>query len=122
MIQGRLAGDDRPYVKIVIGWRQGVQELLVLVDTGFNGELKMPEKTMSELGLTVTHVTSVMLADGTGKNMPASLAFVSLEDAMQEVNVIISESIPTIGVKLLKEFRYKLTVDFNSRTVFLEKM
>ena len=122
MIRGALAGDHRPYIRIVIAWTQGVQELLVLIDTGFNGELKIPEKMVKELGLTITHIQDVLLANETTSiQVPSSLAFVSLEDVAKEVNVLITGKTPTIGTKLLREFGYKLTVDFKTREVFLEK-
>jgi len=121
MIKGVLAKDHRPYVDIVIGWEQGVQRLAVLVDTGFNGELKVPRETVRDLGLEITHVIAVLRADGTRVKLPAGLAYVSLENITKEINVIIAGSIPTIGTKLLNNFGYKLTIGFTSREVLLQK-
>ena len=120
MIKGVLAKDHRPYIKVIIGWKQVVQVLPVLIDTGFNGELKIPERTVRELGLEITHITAVLLADETGKEVPASLAHISLESTRKMVNVIVAASIPTIGTKLLNDFGYKLAVNFVSREVVLD--
>ena len=119
MIKGVLAKDHRPYIEVVVGWKQVVQVLPVLIDTGFNGELKIPERTARELGLKITHITAVLLADETGKKVPASLAHISLEGTRKMVNVIVAASIPTIGTKLLNDFSYKLAVNFVSKEVGL---
>ena len=121
MIRGVLRKDNRPVIPIVVGWNRGIQEIVALVDTGFNGELKMPSKMVDELGLRITHVQPVLLANDTISQSAASLSFVSMEGITEEVNVLISEGLATIGVGLLKKFGYRLIVDFKYSSVVLEK-
>lgn len=33
--------NDKPLTVLAVGWTPGVQEIVVLVDTGFTGELKI---------------------------------------------------------------------------------
>lgn len=122
MIEGVIRkSDGRPVIPLTVGWHLGVQDIVALVDTGFGGELKIPPEMVSELGLSVTHTKTVLLANETGVNMPAALAFVSMEGTMNEVDVLICEGTAVVGVKLLKRFGYSLTVDFKNSSVSLEK-
>lgn len=120
MISGVLGKANRPLIPLVVGWNRGVQEMVALIDTGFSGELKIPPKMIDELGLEVTHVEQVLLANGEHAYMQASLAFVAMEGATQEVNVLISEGPAVIGGGLLKLFGYKLIVDYKGDSVVLE--
>lgn len=121
MISGVLGKANRPLIPLVVGWNRGVQEIVALVDTGFSGELKMPSKTIDELGLEITHAEQVLLANGEHAYMRASLAFVAMEGDTQEVNVLISDGPAVIGGGLLRLFGYKLTVDYKVDSVTLEK-
>ena len=121
MMKGVLRKDNRPVVPLVVGWDRGIQEIVALVDTGFNGELKMPPKMVDELGLRITHVQPVLLANDSIAQSAASLAFVNLEGITEEVNVLIAEGLAAIGVGLLKRFGYKLIVDFKYNSVVLER-
>lgn len=121
MIEGLVGKENRPLIPLVVGWNRGVQEITAMVDTGFSGELKIPPKMIDELGLEITHAQAVLLADGTGTTMRASLAFVAMEGETKEVNVLISEGRAVIGGGLLKLFGYKLIVDYKKASVALEK-
>lgn len=121
MIQGVLRKDNRPVIPLVIGWDYGIQEVVALVDTGFSGELKVPPEMIKELGLTVTHTQPVLLANEGITHMEASLAFVSMEGVVNEVNVLICMGLAVVGAGLLKRFGYKLTIDFKYNSVTLEK-
>lgn len=120
MIRG-IVHQNRPFISIIVGWRLGVQEIVALVDTGFTGELKIPQEKISELGLILTHTEPVRLADESLVNMPASLALVSIEGAVNMVNVLISKGMPVIGVGLLKRFGYALNINFKYDTLTLQK-
>lgn len=120
MIRG-IVHKNRPFISIIIGWRLGVQEIVALVDTGFTGELKIPEEKISDLGLMLTHTEPVRLADDNIVNMPASLALVSMEGAVNMVNVLISKGISVIGVGLLKRFGYILNINFKQDSLTLQK-
>lgn len=121
MIQGILREDGRPAIPLIIGWSLGVQEIVAIVDTGSNGEIKVPPKMVNELGLVITHVQGVLLANETMAEAPAALAFVVMEGVTEEVNVLVTQGMPVIGAGLLKRFGFKLTIDFKGNTVLLEK-
>lgn len=120
MIRG-IVHNNRPFISLIIGWQLGVQEIVALVDTGFTGELKIPEEKTSELGLILTHTEPVRLADESLVNMPASLALVSMEGIVNVANVLISKGLPVIGVGLLKRFGYILNINFKYNTLTLQR-
>ena len=112
MIKG-VVHNNRPLISIIVGWKLGVQEIIALVDTGFTGELKLSPEKATELGLQTTHTESV--------NMQASLALVSMEGAVNTVNVLISQGIPIIGIELLRRFGYSLNIDLKYNLLILQK-
>jgi clan AA aspartic protease len=121
MIRGLVARDNRPLIPLVVGWNRGVQEIPAMVDTGFSGELKIPDRMIAELGLRVTHAQTVLLADGTTATMQACLVFVMMEGVKREITALISSGPAVVGGTLLKHFSYKLIVDYRSESVLLEK-
>ena len=56
-----------------VAWNFEVQDIIALIDTGFGGELKISPKMVGELGLSMTHTETVLLANQTVITMPASL-------------------------------------------------
>ena len=120
MIKGVIY-NNRPLISLIVGWRLGVQDTVVLVDTGFTGELKIsPEKAL-ELGLQITHTERVTLADEKTVYMQASLALVSMEGVMNVVNVLVSQGTPLVGVGLLRRFGYALNMDVKYNSLILQK-
>lgn len=120
MIEGAVY-KNRPLISITIGSRLGVQEIVALIDTGFTGELKLPEKKASELGLVLTHTERIRLADDSEIDMPASLVLVSMEGVRDTISTLISRGMPIIGVGLLKRFKYILNIDFKHDILTLNK-
>lgn len=89
-----------------------MQELIALVDTGFTGELKVSPQTAQELGLEITHTQTIALGDGSSVIWSAALPYVSIEHKKLEVSVLIAQGPTIIGVSLLKNFGYTLTLNF----------
>ncbi len=120
MVSGEVI-NNRPLIALTVAWKSSVQRLVVLIDTGFTGELKLSEETAKELGLEVTHTESVQLGNGESKFMPASLALVDMEGTSRLVDVLINPGDTIVGVGLFKKFKYKLTVDFRINSLSLQK-
>jgi clan AA aspartic protease len=97
------------------------EKAIVLVDTGFTGELKLSAKAALNLNILPDRLERVELADGKIVKMSAGFAEVSMEGIKNKVEVLISDSMPTIGVGLLKRFGYNLKIDFKKDYLLLEK-
>lgn len=120
MVRGQFY-EDIPFVQIIVAWGRAVQTPFFVMDTGFTGDLQVTPEIAKELGLQVTGVTSVRIANGAVIPVPVALALVSMEGATNYLNVLISESMPLAGISFLTKFGYKAVVDCKYRTVTLEK-
>lgn len=120
MIRG-IIHNNRPLISIIAGWKLGVQQMVVLLDTGFTGELKISPEKAQEMGLEITHTQRVSLGDDRVVNMSAALAVVSMEGVKSVVNVLISRGETIVGVSLLRRFGYILTADFRYNSLTLQK-
>lgn len=120
MVRG-IVHKNRPVIKLLIGWGLKAQRIIVLVDTGFTGELKLSSKEAMELGIVPTHMERIQLADGKSINMFAGLASVTMEGVENDVDVFISGGIPIIGIGLLRRFGYNLNIDFKKDIILLQK-
>lgn len=119
MIKG-IIHNNRPLIRLTVGWKLGVQEIIALVDTGFTGELKISSEKASELGLQTTHTERVILADENEVYMQGSLAVVSLEGIANVVNVLISKGIPIIGMNFLRRYGYILNMNVKQDSLILQ--
>jgi len=113
---------NTPFIGVTIAWNQAVQNPAFILDTGFTGDLQVTPNIAKELGLTVTAVTPVTIADGKTVQMQTALAIAAMEGATNLVTVQISNSMPLAGIGLLTKFNYKTTVDCKYRAVTLERV
>lgn len=121
MVKGVFV-ENTPFIRIVVGWGQSVQAPFVVLDTGFTGDLQVTQKMAQELGLQVVGVTKTQIANGQIIEVPVALAFAAMEEAVSYIQVLISESMPLVGISFLSKFGYKAMVDCKYRNVALERM
>lgn len=120
MVKGSFTGNI-PIVQIIVAWGQAVQSPFVVLDTGFTGDIQVTSQIAQELGLQVTGVKNARIANGQIIPVQTALALASLEGSTNYIDVMISESMPLVGISFLSKFGYKATVDCKYRTVLLEK-
>ena len=121
MINGVFV-ENIPLIKVVVAWGQSVQAPFVILDTGFTGDLQVTPKIARELGLQVAGVTKTQIANGDIIEVPVALAIAAMEGMINRIQVLISESMPLVGISFLSKFGYKASVDCKYRTVVLERM
>lgn len=114
--------ENTPLIKVVVGWGQSVQAPFVVLDTGFTGDLQVTPKIATELGLQVAGVTRTQIANGQVIEVPVALAIAVMEGAKNYIQVLISESMPLVGISFLSKFGYRASVDCKNRSVALERM
>lgn len=71
MISGKVHL-DRPYTKVLIRWGSAILDVVVLIDTGFDGDLRISPDIATGLGLPVTHTEQIRFGDGSLQRVPAS--------------------------------------------------
>lgn len=120
MIRG-IIQNNQPLILITVVWRGSIQKVVALIDTGFTGDLKLPPEQAKELGLRITHTEPVVLANQQIMGMSVALAYVTMENTKNLVEVLIGNGMPIIGVGLLKRFGYLLNINFRFNTLTLKK-
>jgi len=80
------------------------------IDTGFNGELTLTSTQIAQLGLIRTGDVIVQLADGSFSKHKYYSAQVSWAGTIGDVQVILVESTPLVGLRLLSGYRLIIDV------------
>jgi clan AA aspartic protease len=94
-------------------------DILVWIDTAFNGGLVIPQKQIVELGLVPRSTAEAILADGHFVEMDTFACFLEWFGHSYETQIIASNGkLPLLGTILL-EGRH-LDIDYNAKTVILE--
>ena len=120
MINGLFA-ENIPLIKVVVAWGQSVQTPLVVLDTGFTGDLQVTPQIAKNLNLKIVGVTKTQIASGQTIDVPVALALAAMEGAINYIQVLISDSMPLVGIGFLMKFGYKAIVDCKYKRVMLEK-
>ncbi len=93
-----------------------------MVTGQFTGNLQLTPQMAFELGLEVNAMIKMRTANGQIFSVPTAQAEASMEGTRENIEVLISESMPLIGINFLSKFGYKAVVDCKNRTVSLEKV
>ena len=110
MISGRIAGRDLAWIPIIIQDNGGSwQQLDVVLDTGFTGELALPERYVFQLGLTLNDETRAAPAVGQSMPVPAGNALVIWHGRRRLVRVLQAGTHPLVGMRLL--WNHHITID-----------
>ena len=120
MISGLIYG-NRPVIILTVAGNLSVQNVQATIDTGFTGDVKISPEVATELGLKVTHIENVKVADGRSVAMSSSIAVVDMERIVKAVNVLIMPGEALVGIGFFKQFGYKLVVDCPKDTWLLER-
>jgi clan AA aspartic protease len=110
-----------PKVELVaIGARRKAQ-VAAIVDTGFDGQLCLPISLAVTLGLLLTSVEEVELADGTRKHELVYSGSVRFLGRRRKIRIFLTNSEDAlVGTELLKDCR--LTIDFPTGKVQLKRI
>lgn len=109
MITGIVADNSDLVIDVEVANSAGEYETLEFVlDTGFNGDLSMPDEVILRLGLEYTGPVKVSYAVGSGERQ-AYQGTVLWHGRPQEVEVINSDGEFLLGMEMLMGSR--LTVD-----------
>ena len=114
--------ENTPFIKVIIGWGRSVHAPYVILDTGFTGDLQVTPEIAKELNLDVIGVTKTQIANGQIIEVPVALAIAAMEGATTYIQVLISNSMPLVGISFLSKFSYKAAVDCKHKTIMLERV
>ena len=83
----------------------------VIVDTGFSGEIALPQRMVRQLGLARLGSKDILVADGRSINVWYYTLQVEWQDEFRSVEVIGTESFPLIGMNLLRDSQLRIMVE-----------
>lgn len=111
MISGRVTADREAVIRLeVLGPDRRQEHVDAVLDTGFNGSLTLPSRTVRSLDLPFLSTRRVTLANGTRVVLELYLATVVWHEDEREVPVLQAENGALIGMALLEGSRVTLDV------------
>ncbi len=109
---GSFTSEGEPALPVHVAGPAGTLNIDAVVDTGFNGELTLPQEQIDALGLPKATVTEVILADGRVRDVPMYDAEAVLAGLSREVFITEAPTTPLIGTGLL--WGFSLYVEFQT--------
>ena len=109
----RLAGSDFHATCVLHMWggNNRVVRGEVVIDTGFSGEVALPQRTVDQLGLVQKGTTDIRVADGRSANVKVYPLQIEWQGEFRSVEAICTESFPLIGMALLQGSRMCMDVE-----------
>lgn len=122
MVEGFMRGNI-PLITVTIFNRDNVLDVTFTLDTGFTEDLLITPDIVRELELEIADTDTINIFNANGEKVLLNTSFVSavMENETKDVQVIISNGTPLLGIGFLTKFGYKAIVDCKQRTVILEK-
>ncbi len=114
--------DNTPWVEVVLTWGKNANNMAAILDTGFSGDLQVTPKIARELALPLLGKTEVKIANGSIVSTPVVLAATTMEGVHKQIQVLVSNGIPLLGINFLTRFSYKAIVDCKNRKISLNKL
>ena len=116
MIQGTVTEDGVPTIQVAVSGRQWQATL----DTGFNGDLELPESLRASVNAQPRGRLHFLLAGGqTIEEMTFTVDFPFDGKTVKAQATFVGGNEILIGTHLIR--RYRLTIDFVARTVLLDR-
>ena len=101
---GSFTSEGEPTLPVHVAGPAEALDVDAIVDTGFNGELTLPQEQIEALGLPEASVTTVTLADGRVREVQMYLAEARLDGQVRQVFVAEAPTTPLLGTDLLWGF------------------
>ncbi len=120
MVKGFMNGNV-PFIEATVINKNNVLDIIFTLDTGFSEDLLITPEIASELELESDSFLNLYIANGEQVSLNVSAGFAVIENTKQEVEIIVSNGSPLLGIGFLTKFGYKAIVDCKDRTVTLER-
>ena len=109
----KLSGEFYHAVCVLHIWGdRGVMTAVeALVDTGFAGEIALPQRLVDQLGLEFEGSLDILVADGRTTKVRTYSSQIDWQGEYRRVEVISTETFPLIGMALLRGSRLCMDVE-----------
>ena len=110
MISGRVAETRKPFVPVtVLDSHSNLHTIQFVLDTGFTGQLLLPNRYMNRLGLSITEWIDARPATGDFVRVPYAEATIVWQGARRQAQILQLDSEPLLGMEFLWDHR--ITID-----------
>ena len=110
MITGIVTATRKPIVRLTILDSAGIRRIVpVIIDTGFTGELALPPRYVSRLGLIVDDAIEGRPVTGEFMSIPTGAAVVIWQSQQRGVKFLQVDSEPLLGMQFL--WNYHIGID-----------
>jgi predicted aspartyl protease len=110
VITGSILEGERAMIRLTVQGAESEQVVEAMLDTGFNGHLKLPESIIRALNLEYRRDAFVMLADDSIVTMPQYRARVDWHGGSRDILLLQSTGGPLAGMALIQGSRVTLDV------------
>lgn len=108
MISGRVTNRREAVVPLIFLTSSGHEEMLAVIDTGFNGWLTLPAETIAAWGLEWDARGRAVLADGTEITFDRYRALLVWDGQPLAIYVASADSAPLLGMSLLEGYELNI--------------
>ena len=110
MTAGRVTTSGKPLLRLEFLDRQQNRHVIPMVlDTGFTGQVLLPERYVNRLGLAVDRSTQGHLANGEFIAIPSGDAVVIWRGTPRNIQFVQTGTEPLIGMEFL--WNHRITID-----------
>ena len=110
MTTGSVTATRKPIIRLTILDSAGIRRIVpVIVDTGFTGELALPPRYVSRLGLEINDAYQGRPVTGEFMSIPAGDAVVIWQSRRRSVTFLQVDSEPLLGMQFL--WNYHIGID-----------
>lgn len=121
MITGKIKNLEAIIELEIFGSAQQPQQIMVVIDTGYNGYLTLPNNVITALQLPFAGNRQATLADGSVIVLDVYLAAMTWHGQQRDVLVSQAEGEPLVGMSLLQGSRMTMSV-IDDGDVFIEEL
>lgn len=94
--------DGHPRLILSLPGIQGAYSLEAIIDTGFEGDLALPQSVIFTVGTALSGIDSFVLADGSRLNCRVYEFLLNWNDEERAVEALVLEGEPLIGTHLME--------------------
>ena len=110
MISGKVSASRKPFVPVtILDNHSNPHTIRFILDTGFTGQLLLPDRYIDRLGLSITEWIDARSATGDFVKAPYAEATVVWRGARRQAQILQLDSEPLIGMELL--WNHRITID-----------
>lgn len=111
MLRGRITPEREAIVELEIHGDDHRVRIEAIIDTGYDGFLTLPRSIIDELSLPFLGPARTTLGDGNEARLDVYLARVLWQDDLTDVLVLDSDSVPLVGMAMLRGSRLTMDVE-----------